>query len=222
MRKPTCCAAARGGFEEDRSIRCKQEQRLIADLDKLTERVGKGRLVREQTIGEVIGRLKERYPRVAPYYQLRYDPEHKKFTYSVDGEKYTHAETLDGIYLLRADRTDLDAEQAWRFYILLTRAEDAFRDMKSPLSGRPIFHHLERRVETHIFLCVLAYHLLVAVENTLLHNAVHTSWRTVRETLETHHSRCAGGQRKPGAPSRRLASHGSARCSPGKHGTAGH
>jgi hypothetical protein len=40
--------------------------------------------------------------------------------------------------------------------------------MKSPLSERPIFHHLERRVETHIFLCVLAYHLLVAVENTLL------------------------------------------------------
>jgi hypothetical protein len=31
--------------------------------------------------------------------------------------------------------------------------------MKSPLCGRPIFHHLERRVETHIFLCVLAYHL---------------------------------------------------------------
>jgi len=58
--------------------------------------------------------------------------------------------------------------------------------MKSPLSERPIFHHLERRVETHIFLCVLAYHLLVAVENTLLDKSVHTSWRTVRETLETH------------------------------------
>jgi hypothetical protein len=58
--------------------------------------------------------------------------------------------------------------------------------MKSPLSERPIFHHLERRVETHIFLCVLAYHLLVAVENTLLDKQVHTSWRTVRETLETH------------------------------------
>ena len=58
--------------------------------------------------------------------------------------------------------------------------------MKSPLSERPIFHHLERRVETHIFLCVLAYHLLVAVENTLLDKGMHTSWRTVRETLQTH------------------------------------
>jgi hypothetical protein len=58
--------------------------------------------------------------------------------------------------------------------------------MKSPLSERPIFHHLEHRVETHIFLCVLAYHLLVAVENTLLDQGVHTSWHTVRQTLETH------------------------------------
>ena len=175
-----------GRVEKDRAIRRKQEQRLIADLDKLTQRVAKGRLVREQAIGEAIGRLKERYPRVARYYQLQYVPEQKRFTYSVEAEKYARAEKLDGTYLLRTDRTDLDAEQAWRLYILLTRAEEAFRDMKSPLSERPIFHHLERRVETHIFLCVLAYHLLVAVENTLLDKQVHTSWRTVRESLETH------------------------------------
>ncbi len=34
--------------------------------------------------------------------------------------------------------------------------------MKSPLLERPIFNQLERRVETHIFLCLLAYHLLVS------------------------------------------------------------
>jgi hypothetical protein len=46
---------------------------------------------------------------------------------------------------------------------------------------------LQRRVETHIFLCVLAYHLLVAIERTLLDKGIHTSWATVRETLQTHH-----------------------------------
>jgi transposase len=172
--------------EKDRAIRRQQEQRLIADLGKLAARVQKGRLVKERAIGEAIGRLKERYPRVARYYQILYDAEQKKFRYEVDAEKYKRAEKLDGTYLLRTDRTDLDAEEAWRLYILLTRAEDAFRDMKSPLSERPIFHQLQRRVETHIFLCVLAYHLLVAVENTLLHKGVHTSWHTVRQTLETH------------------------------------
>ena len=175
-----------GRVEKDSAIRRKQEQRLRADLDKLARRVENGGLIKAQKIGEAIGRLKERYPRVARYYRMGYDPEHKQFRYEVDVAKYKRAEQLDGTYLLRTDRTDLSAEEAWRLYILLTRAEDAFRDMKSPLSERPIFHHLERRVETHIFLCVLAYHLLVAIENTLLDKGVHTSWHTVRETLETH------------------------------------
>ena len=59
--------------------------------------------------------------------------------------------------------------------------------MKSPLAERPIFHQVQRRVETHIFLCVLAYHLLVAIEKTLLDQGVHTSRASVRDALATHH-----------------------------------
>ena len=58
--------------------------------------------------------------------------------------------------------------------------------MKSPLAERPIFHHLEHRVDTHIFLCVLAYHLLISIEKTLLDQGIHSSWATVRDTLKTH------------------------------------
>ncbi|MFC1834748.1 hypothetical protein ACFL2Q_08435 [Thermodesulfobacteriota bacterium] len=64
--------------------------------------------------------------------------------------------------------------------------------MKSPLAERPIFHHLERRVETHIFLCLLAYHLLVAIEKTLREKGLYTSFKTVREQLKTHQV-CATG-----------------------------
>lgn len=88
--------------------------------------------------------------------------------------------------MLKTDRKDLTIEEAWRLYILLTRVEDAFRDMKSPLSERPIFHQLQHRVETHIFLCMLAYHLLVAVEKSFLDQDLHTSWATLREQLRTH------------------------------------
>jgi len=80
----------------------------------------------------------------------------------------------------------LSADEAWRIYILLTRAEAAFRALQSPLAERPIFPHKECRVEAHIFLCVLAYHLLTAIEKTLLDAGLHTSWATVREQLKTH------------------------------------
>ena len=68
----------------------------------------------------------------------------------------------------------------------LTRVESAFRTLKSPLMERPIFHQLERRVETHIFLCVLAYHLLVCIEGAFVDAGIHTSWATLREQLSTH------------------------------------
>ena len=71
-------------------------------------------------------------------------------------------------------------------YMTLTRAESAFRAIKTPLAERPIFHHLEHRVETHIFLCVLAYHLMVAIETTLVNQGIHTSWSTVRERVASH------------------------------------
>ena len=45
---------------------------------------------------------------------------------------------------------------------------------------------MEHRVQTHIFLCVLAYHLLVAIETRCLDHGWHTSWPTLREQLSTH------------------------------------
>ena len=175
-----------GRVQKDRAIREKHEQRLLADLEKLRGRVDKGRLRKADKIHEAMGRLKERYPRVARYYAMQYDAKTKRFGYTLDAERKVRAEALDGSYLLRSDRTDLSADEAWRIYVLLTRVENAFRAMKTPLEERPIFHHVERRVETHIFLCVLAYHLLISVEKTLLDRGVHTSWESVRETLQTH------------------------------------
>jgi len=174
--------------EKDRAIREAHEKRLLVDLEKLTKRVakGKGRGTKPAEVLESIGRLKERYSRVARYYRMEYDSETKVFRYSLDEAKRARAEKLDGSYLLKTDRGDLSAEEAWRIYTLLTRAEAAFRTLKTPLGERPIFHHKEERVESHIFLCVLAYHLLISIEKTLLDAGVHTSWATVRETLKTH------------------------------------
>lgn len=175
-----------GRVEKDRAIREKQEKRLVVDLGKLAERVAKRRLVAEAKIHEAIGRLKQRYPRVARYYAIRYDAQQHRLVWSEDEAKKEKAKTLDGGYLIRTDRTDMTDEEVWRTYMLLTRVENAFRDMKGPLMERPIFHQLQRRVETHIFVCVLAYHLLVCIEKKFLDAGVHTSWETVREQLSTH------------------------------------
>ena len=130
--------------------------------------------------------MQERYPRVARYYKLSHEPQTATLVAQFDADKHLKAEQLDGCYLLKTDRKNLSGDELWRIYTLLTRAENAFRDMKSPLAIRPIFHHLEPRSDTHIFLCVLAYHLLIAIEKTLLDQAIHTSWASLRHALKTH------------------------------------
>ncbi|HSE93241.1 MAG TPA: IS1634 family transposase [Methylomirabilota bacterium] len=179
-----CRSEAR--IEKDRAIRDKHEQRLLADLAKLQRRVAQGRLRDPAKVQEAIGRLKERYSRVARYYTITCDAATAAVSWTEQAEKKTAASALDGTYLLKTDRQDLADDEVWRLYILLTRVEAAFRALKSPLMERPIFHHLEHRVQTHIFLCVLAYHLLVAIEKRCLDQGRHTSWATLREQLSTH------------------------------------
>jgi len=175
-----------GRKAKDQAIRLKQEKRLLADLTRLRRRITTGGLQRADKVYEALGRIKERYPRVARSWRMEYDEAQQTLDWQEDLEKKQRALRLDGTYLLKTDRKDLTAEEAWRLYILLTRVEDAFRDMKSPLSERPIFHQLQHRVETHIFLCVLAYHLLIAIEKSFLDQGIHTSWATLREQLRTH------------------------------------
>jgi transposase len=175
-----------GREEKDRALRETQEAKLLADLTKLQQRVVKGRLKKEGKVQQAIGRLRERYPRVMRYYQITYDSEPPKLWWKELADKKALAKKLDGSYVLKTDRQDLTAEEIWRTYILLTRVEEAFRDLKGPLMERPIFHHLKNRTQTHIFLCVLAYHLLAAIEHRFLQAGIHTSWSSLRQHLSTH------------------------------------
>ena len=86
--------------------------------------------------------------------------------------------------MLRTDRTELSARERADVHDVDASGE-CLPDDEDPVAERPIFHHLEHRVETHIFLCVLAYHLLVAIETTLLNQSA-TSWATIPKTLSTH------------------------------------
>ncbi|MBX9695762.1 MAG: IS1634 family transposase [Cyanobacteria bacterium] len=176
---------SQGRAQKDRAIREKQEKKLLVDLDSLQQRADAGKL-KPNKVHENIGRLKERYPRVFRYYNVTFDEITNKISYAENSEKKELAKELDGSYIIRTDRNDLSDKEIWQAYMLLTRVEAAFRDMKSPLGERPVYHQIERRVETHIFICVLAYHLLVAIEKMLKDSGCHDSWETVRKTLRTH------------------------------------
>ena len=89
---PRPCASTRGeGREEkDRAIREEQETRLIADLTKLQQRVA--RLKKENKIQRSIGRLLERYPRVARCYEISYEATQKSLSWNELADKKAKAQ----------------------------------------------------------------------------------------------------------------------------------
>ena len=173
-----------GRREKDRAIRETHEKKMLSDVKRLQHCVQTGSLKDEAKINQKIGRLLERYSRVARYYKLNF--ENGIVLCERQEEKRKLAENLDGSYLMKTSLKDVSEEEIWKTYMLLTRVENAFRSIKSPLAERPIYHQRTDRVETHIFLCVLAYHLLAAIEHTLRSKGIHESWGTVREKLRTH------------------------------------
>ena len=69
---------------------------------------------------------------------------------------------LDGLYIIRTSvsAAQMDAPTCVRNYKSLANVERAFRSLKTiDLKVRPIHHRLEKRVRSHLFLCMLAYYV---------------------------------------------------------------
>jgi hypothetical protein len=87
-----------GRTEKDRAIREKHEARFLTDLRKLQARVAQGRLRTAGKIHEALGRLKERYPRVARYYELAYDAAARAVTGTEHADTKATAGNLDAVH----------------------------------------------------------------------------------------------------------------------------
>ncbi len=101
----------------------------------------------------------------------------------LDRAKITAEERLDGKYLLSTSDPDLSAEDVALGYKNLLEAERGFRDLKSTLELRPVFHRIEPRIRAHVLLCWLALLLIrVAERRTGL------TWRRVALELGRVHA----------------------------------
>jgi len=79
----------------------------------------------------------------------------------------------------------LSTAQIVAAYRQLHQVEDAFRVLKSLLKLRPIYHWTARRVEAHIFICVLAYLLAKLLEQRLAQAGLQLSAARALEILDT-------------------------------------
>lgn len=97
--------------------------------------------------------------------------------------KVADEERLDGKYLLCTSDPSLPAGEVALGYKNLLEAERAFRDMKSTLALRPVYHRLQPRIRAHVLLCWLALLLVrVAERRTSM------TWATINRQLGRVHA----------------------------------
>ena len=88
-------------------------------------------------------------------------------------------ENLDGKYLLRSADPHMTAEDIAAGYKQLLEVERGWRDMKSVLDLRPVYHRLEERIRAHVLLCWLALLLIRVAENQ-----AGQTWPAMRRELQ--------------------------------------
>jgi transposase len=128
--------------------------------------------------------LAEKYPDA--YATLQIHLKAPELSWETIDEIEQQQRDLEGNYLLKTNRRDLQHHEIWHLYMTLSRMEQAFRDLKTHLGLRPVYHQKEMRVDGHIFISILAYHLLHAIEYTLRQQGCHSRWATIKRLVSTH------------------------------------
>ena len=100
----------------------------------------------------------------------------------VDRARAKAEENLDGKYLLRSADPHMSAEDIAAGCKQLLEVERGWRDMKSVLDLRPVYHRLEERIRAHVILCWLALLLIRAAENR-----TGQTWPAMRRELQRIH-----------------------------------
>ena len=160
-------AASRDRVAKERAMRRRRLKKLWRRLGQLRQQ----RLSRDQLLLK-LGAAKKEAGHVYALVDIRlpggdHPVTPATFSYTLHKDKLRATRRREGRYLLRTNLTDADPARLWRTYIQLTEIEQAFKELKSDLAIRPIYHQTDERIEAHIFVAFIAYCLQVTLKYRL-------------------------------------------------------
>lgn len=174
-------AAVATSMKESFKSRFEMELKKLAE--GLTKPKGRKKFIK---VVERLGRLKEKHKRISGCYEITVIPSADgviatSLQWKVIDEKMSNK--LKGCYFLRTNLLDKNAQELWQLYNTLRGVEDAFRFMKSSLGLRPIYHQKEHRVDGHLWITILAYHLIQNCLYQLQQQGINNHWQTIRKIM---------------------------------------
>ena len=176
--------------KKDQAIGDRFVKRFEDNLQKLNDGLHKKRCLKNyDKVMVKIGRLREKYSRVSRQFTIAVKKDEKSINATEISWQHQPApdttDTYPGVYCLRTSQSNWDESTLWNTYTMLTDLEAVFRSLKSELGLRPVHHQIARRVSGHLFITVLAYHLVHAIRFRLKQTGINSTWSSLRKMLST-------------------------------------
>ena len=170
--------------DKEQAMRRRRLKKLVKRLHELRQQ----KLTRDQLLIKLGAAKKEAGPAIyriidiqLPRKDQPVTPE--SFSFRLNWQRLREARRREGSYLLRSNMTGTDAGQLWTFYLLLVEVEQAFKELKSDLAIRPVYHQTDARIEAHIFVAFMAYCLQVTLKQRLRSLAAGLTSRSMLEKM---------------------------------------
>jgi len=160
-------ARSKGRMHKERSMRQRRLKKLWNRLHELQSQ----KLTRDQLLLK-LGAAKKEAGRVWSLVTIQLPDKDQEvsedtFTFGLNRDRLRQVCRREGRYLLRSNLTDEDPARLWEYYIQLTEIEQAFKELKSDLKVRPVYHQKDSRIEAHIFIAFISYCLQVTLKKRI-------------------------------------------------------
>jgi len=174
--------------KKEQSMSRKLSQRFEEELENINASLSKkGGTKKTEKVWERIGRAKQKHRNVSGRYKILDKQEDGKIT-ELTWEKIEDPVKTDkekGVYFIRTSYKNPAENELWDIYNTIREVEATFRCLKSDLQIRPVYHQKDTRIESHIYLTILAYQLVNTIRYMLRQNNMHHDWSNILRVMST-------------------------------------
>lgn len=189
----------------ERAERLKVMERVRARLERLDQRIRKGKLKAPEKIGAAVTKVLDRHH---GHRYFAWELKEGRFRFFEHPTNLAREQAYEGKYVIATEEKKLTPVEAVTIYKELSEVERAFSNLKDIIDMRPVFHQTDERVEAHIFVAALAFLLHRAIEKKLKASALDLSATEALQILKT----VRVVDLKLGGTSKRSVTRGSARA----------
>ena len=175
--------------KKEASMSTKLKQRFEEDLTAIRKALSlKGGTKKINKVWERIGRAKQKHNRVSSRYEISVTEKDGKAIELKFSEKKlpVNDDKEKGVYFIRTNYENPNEKQLWNIYNTIREVESTFRALKSDLKIRPVHHQKDDRIESHIYLTILAYQLVNTIRHMLKGKGINYDWKNIVRIMNTH------------------------------------